>query len=89
MAVDLLSLPRRQRAQHYEHPLPADFNEPIRLYSTGLGTFTRPISSKNAEAQAYFNQGFQLMYGFAKVGGRPILSRGAEAGSRLRDLLLG
>ena len=54
-------------AQHYEHPLPADFDEPIRLYSTGLGTFTRPISSKNAEAQAYFNQGFQLMYGFAKV----------------------
>jgi hypothetical protein len=23
-------------AQHYEHPLPADFNEPIRLYTTGL-----------------------------------------------------
>jgi tetratricopeptide (TPR) repeat protein len=54
-------------AQHYEHPLPADFNEPIRLYTTGLGIFTRPISSPNAEAQAYFNQGFQLMYGFAKV----------------------
>ena len=54
-------------SQHYEHPLPADFNEPIRLYTTGLGTFTRPISSSNAEAQAYFNQGFQLMYGFAKV----------------------
>ena len=53
--------------QHYEHPLPADFNEPIRLYTTGLGTFTRPISSPNAEAQAYFSQGFQLMYGFAKV----------------------
>jgi tetratricopeptide (TPR) repeat protein len=54
-------------AQHYEHALPADFNEPIRLYTTGLGTFTRPISSSSAEAQAYFNQGFQLMYGFAKV----------------------
>jgi tetratricopeptide (TPR) repeat protein len=54
-------------AQHYEHPLPADFNEPIRLYSTGLGTFARPISSSNAEAQSYFNQGFQLMYAFAKV----------------------
>src|SRR5690242_13042825 len=55
------------RAQHYEHPLPADFDEPIRLYSTGLGTFTRPISSSNAEAQKYFNQGFQLMYAFAKA----------------------
>jgi tetratricopeptide (TPR) repeat protein len=53
--------------QHYEHPLPADFNEPISLYKTGLGTFTRPISSSNREAQAYFSQGFQLMYAFAKV----------------------
>ena len=54
-------------AQHYEHSLPADFDEPIRLYTTGLGTFTRPISRPNPEAQKYFNQGFQLMYGFAKV----------------------
>jgi tetratricopeptide (TPR) repeat protein len=54
-------------AQHVEGSLPHDFDEPIRLYTVGLGTFTRPISSSNAEAQAYFNQGFQLMYGFAKV----------------------
>src|SRR5260221_3877390 len=54
-------------AQHVEGSLPHDFDEPIRLYSVGLGTFTRPISSSNAEAQAYFNQGFQLMYAFAKV----------------------
>jgi tetratricopeptide (TPR) repeat protein len=54
-------------AQHVEGSLPHDFDEPIRLYTVGLGTFTRSISSSNAEAQAYFNQGFQLMYGFAKV----------------------
>jgi tetratricopeptide (TPR) repeat protein len=53
-------------AQHYEHPLPADFDEPIRLYTAGLGSFSRPISSANPQAQAYFNQGFQLMYAFAK-----------------------
>ena len=53
-------------AQHYEHPLPADFEEPIRLYTAGLGSFSRPISSPNPQAQAYFNQGFQLMYAFAK-----------------------
>jgi len=53
-------------AQHHERPLPADFNEPIRLYTVGLGKFSRPISSSNAEAKAYFNQGFQLMYAFAK-----------------------
>ena len=30
-----------------------------------LGTFSRRISSENAEAQAYFNQGIQLKYSFA------------------------
>ncbi len=34
------------------------------LYPKLLGTFQRRISSTNAEAQAYFNQGFQLMYAF-------------------------
>jgi tetratricopeptide (TPR) repeat protein len=40
--------------------------KPVTLYTTGLGTFTRAISSTNAEAQAFFNQGFQMMYSFAK-----------------------
>ena len=38
----------------------------MRLYSIGLGIFTRAISSANPDAQAYFNQGFQMMYAFAK-----------------------
>ena len=62
-------------AQHVEGSLPHDFDEPIRLYTVGLGKFTRPISSSNAEARSYFNQGFQLMYGFAK----------AEAGRSFRE----
>jgi tetratricopeptide (TPR) repeat protein len=53
--------------QHEERALPADFDEPIRLYTAALGKFNRPISSPDAEAQAYFNQGFQLMYAFAKI----------------------
>ena len=47
--------------------LPANFSEPMPLYAKALGTFARPISSTNAEAQAYFNQGFQMMYAFAKM----------------------
>lgn len=43
------------------------YTEPIAIYTTGLGTFTRPISSTNKEAQAYFDQGFQMMYSFAKA----------------------
>src|SRR5690242_9889441 len=42
------------------------YTEPIGIYQNGLGTFTRPMSSKVKEAQAYFDQGFQMMYSFAK-----------------------
>jgi tetratricopeptide (TPR) repeat protein len=42
------------------------YTEPIQIYTVGLGTFTRPMSSRNAEAQAFFDQGFQMMYSFAK-----------------------
>ena len=47
--------------------LPARYLEPIQLYTVALGTFTRPISSTNKDAQAFFTQGFQMMYAFAKV----------------------
>jgi tetratricopeptide (TPR) repeat protein len=42
------------------------YTEPIQIFQIGLGTFTRPISSTNREAQAFFDQGFQMMYAFAK-----------------------
>ena len=42
------------------------YTEPILIFKTGLGTFTRPMSSTNKEAQAFFDQGFQMMYAFAK-----------------------
>ena len=48
-------------------PLPSRYTEPIALYTVALGPFSRPISSSNTEAQAFFNQGFQMMYAFAKV----------------------
>lgn len=40
------------------------FKDPLPLVSEALGNFTHPISSQNHEAQAYFDQGFQLMYAF-------------------------
>jgi tetratricopeptide (TPR) repeat protein len=42
------------------------YTEPIQIYRSGLGTFTKPMSSRNKEAQAFFDQGFQMMYAFAK-----------------------
>ena len=47
--------------------LPKYVSEPIPLYTVGLGPFTRKISSTNYEAQAFFDQGFQMMYSFAKL----------------------
>ena len=42
------------------------YTEPIQIFKVGLGTFTKPMSSTNTEAQAFFDQGFQMMYAFAK-----------------------
>ena len=53
-------------AQEQSQPIPVKYREPIQLYTVGLGKFTRKISSANPEAQAFFNQGFQMMYSFAK-----------------------
>lgn len=54
---------------HLDAPgeIPKYVRDPIPLYTTGLGPFHRPISSKNKEAQAFFDQGFQMMYAFARL----------------------
>ena len=67
VAVSCLGVSVDAAAQ--EPPRPSLFERytaPIGIYQTGLGTFTRPISSSNKEAQAFFDQGFQMMYSFAK-----------------------
>jgi hypothetical protein len=71
-------------AQQHEMTTPTSqrYHEPIKLYTVGLGPFVRPISSTNAEAQKYFNQGFQMMYAFAKP--RPC-GRSARRGSAIPD----
>ena len=40
--------------------------EPFPYMPEALGPFSRTISSENPRAQAFFDQGFQFMYGFAK-----------------------
>ena len=46
--------------------LPESFGEPMPLYETALGDHHHPISSENEQAQAWFDQGFRLMYAFGK-----------------------
>ena len=58
-------------AQDHDHDmasqsLPKNFSEPMPLSPKALGVFKRPITTSSSEAQAYFDQGFQLMYAFGK-----------------------
>ena len=46
--------------------LPESFSEPMPLFETALGDHHHPISSDHEKAQAYFDQGFRLMYAFGK-----------------------
>ena len=54
---------------HLDAPgeVPKYVRDPIPLYTTGLGPFHRPITTTNKEAQAFFDQGFQMMYAFARL----------------------
>ena len=40
-------------------------HDAVPLYDAALGVFTRPVSTDSALAQAYLDQGFQMMYAFA------------------------
>jgi tetratricopeptide (TPR) repeat protein len=48
-------------------PVPKYVADPIALLANALGTYHRPISSKDPDAQKYFDQGFQMMYAFARL----------------------
>ncbi|NNE69335.1 MAG: hypothetical protein HKN29_03100, partial [Rhodothermales bacterium] len=56
----LIALPSSALAQT------ADMGEPPALMRAALGDYHRPISTQSEEAQAYFDQGVQMMYAFAK-----------------------
>tara|TARA_R110002096_G_scaffold170131_2_gene342180 strand:- start:1840 stop:3459 length:1620 start_codon:yes stop_codon:yes gene_type:complete len=52
-------------AQEVEYP--ESFKDNFPIFEKALGDFSYPISSNNEKVQAYFNQGFQMMYAFTKV----------------------
>jgi tetratricopeptide (TPR) repeat protein len=56
-------------AQHDGHTAPADSAPP--LLGAALGTFSWPVSTASAEAQAYFDQGVKLMFAYARAHARP------------------
>ena len=64
IAVLLISFSSTLLSQNVEYP--ESFDQPMELYPEAMGSFHFTISSENQLAQAYFNQGFQLMFAFAK-----------------------
>ena len=64
-AILLASLALGASAQEDSTPeMPEIFNEPMPYFTIGLGPFSRTITTDSNEAQAFFDQGIQLMYSF-------------------------
>ncbi|NNF27865.1 MAG: hypothetical protein HKN73_11640 [Gemmatimonadetes bacterium] len=56
---------RPASAQTVEYP--AGFDEEGRLYPAALGPLSRPITTSSERAQAFFDQGLQMMYAFTPL----------------------
>src|SRR5262245_44759976 len=61
-------------AQHAHQPLPPAATE----LHPGLGDYHFPITTASAEAQAYFDQGIRLLYGFNHDEAARYFRRAAE-----------
>ncbi|MCU1240280.1 MAG: Tetratricopeptide repeat protein [Candidatus Acidoferrum typicum] len=68
-------------AQEHEHPIPAK-NKTATLM-TGLGDWRHPVSTKNAQAQAFFDQGLRLIYAFNHDEAARSFQRSAELDPKL------
>ncbi|GMV04383.1 MAG: hypothetical protein AMXMBFR53_06640 [Gemmatimonadota bacterium] len=67
LAALTLASPALAAAQHdmgHDAAYPAAFDEPMPLARAGLGPLSRPVTTPSPEAQAYFDQGLQLLYAF-------------------------
>jgi tetratricopeptide (TPR) repeat protein len=67
-------------AQHQHHE--ATNNKPTTMMP-GLGNLHHPVSTKNDEAQKYFNQGLALIYGFNHEEAARAFQRSAELDPKL------
>src|SRR4029078_2247633 len=65
-------------AQH-SHPM----GEAVTELSPGLGDINHPASTKNAEAQTFFNQGLAYLYGFNHDEAVPSFKRAAALDPQL------
>lgn len=81
IAVAMLgSLTATSLAQHEGHA--ESHSEPAKL-EPGFGKLHHPVSTQNAEAQKFFNQGLALIYGFNHEEARRAFERAAALDSNL------
>src|SRR5262252_409944 len=50
--------------EHHEHATPAAKAKPTAALMTGYGNWHHPVTTKNAQAQAFFDQGLRQIYAF-------------------------
>src|ERR1041385_5925736 len=75
LAIVLSLIPAAVFSQH-QHPSPAD-GKPASL-TEGLGEHHHPVSTTNAEAQRFFDQGLTLVYAFNHEAAIRAFKRAAE-----------
>ena len=75
--VLILALTALTYAQHGHGSQPSTEKPPIWL-DTGLGNIDHPVTTKNAEAQKYFNQGLAYMFAFNHAEGINSFKHAAE-----------
>src|SRR5947208_1632389 len=57
--------------------------DPGRALDSGLGSLSHPVSTKNRQAQAFFDQGLKLCYAFNHEGAIAAFKRAAELDPQL------
>ena len=73
----ILALATLVYAQHGHGTKSASEKQPVWL-DTGLGNVEHPVTTKNAEAQKYFNQGLAYMFAFNHAEGINSFKHAAE-----------
>src|ERR1700682_4893806 len=70
-----LSLPLIVATVAFAQPAPSE--KPVALIP-GLGTYTHTIATRSTDAQKYFNQGLNLLYGFNRYEALRSFRRASE-----------
>ncbi len=75
----LISLSFAQQHNHNSMSMPASVTtKPTATLDAGVGNVDHPVSTKNAEAQKFFNQGLAYMYAFNHAEGIASFKHAAE-----------